>query len=86
MELLVIPIPRGWTVIVQLDPISGSVKTNCAGVSAAFFQKGVQGWDGRLLFPNDGRAFLEAVHDRLFLSGYAVRWLKSAAVSHFESG
>ena len=75
MEMLIVQLPRGRTAVVQFDPVTCRVITNHAGLYASFFEKGVRGIDGRLLFPADGRSFFVALFDRLFLSGYALRRL-----------
>ncbi len=62
--------------ILWLDPTDEWVMTNHAGMRA-IIQRGVRDWEGHLLFPRDGRAFLSAVYDHLFLSGYRIRWMKS---------
>lgn len=75
MEVLVVHLPRGRTAVAHFDPTEGAVVTNHAGLRATAFQKGVQDLDGRLLWPHDGRAFLSALYDHLFLRGYKVHWL-----------
>lgn len=82
MEVLVLPLPRGRTAVVLFDPATNSVTTNHAGLVATVFQKGVKDLDGCLLLPHDGRAFLSALYDHLFLRGYHVRWLKASTASN----
>lgn len=79
MAMLVVQLPRGRRAVVRVDVATGAATTTHAGVLAAFFHKGVRDWEGRLLRPNDGRRFLMALYDRLFLSGYTVHWLPVAA-------
>lgn len=75
METLIIQLPRGRTAVVRFDPAQGQVTTNHAGVRASFLAHGVRNVDGHLVFPREGRPFLVALFDRLFLSGYSLRWL-----------
>jgi hypothetical protein len=81
MEMVIVQLPRGRTAVMQFDPVTCRVITNHAGLYASFFEKGVRGIDGRLLFPADGRPFFIALFDRLFLSGYALRCLRLARSS-----
>ena len=74
-DVLVVQYPRGCTAIVWFDPLAGSITTSHAGLRATL-RRGVQSWEGYLVLPRDGHAFLAAVYDHLFLSGYAVQWIK----------
>lgn len=78
IELVVIQLPRGRTAIVGFDPVEKRIFTNHEGLFDSLFRYGASDLDGRLLFPPDGRNFLCAVYDVLFLNGYGVRWLRSA--------
>ena len=75
MEILVVGLPRGRTAVVQFDSATGSVTTNHGGLLTTLFQKGVTDFEGRRRFPTDGRAFLSAVYDHLFLRSYSVHWM-----------
>lgn len=75
MEVLIIQYPRGNTAMVWCDSGTALVSTNHAGLRAGL-QRGVTDWEGGLLYPSDGLAFLSALHDYLFLNGYPVRWMK----------
>ena len=77
MEFLVVQLPRGRTAVVQLDPATGSVTTNHTGLRCTLFRKGVRDFEGYKRFPADGRKFLSAVYDYLFLLNYSVRWKHS---------
>lgn len=79
MELLVVQLPRGRTAVIGFDPAQKRIFTNHEGFFDSLFKYGASDLDGRLLFPPDGRRFLCAVYDFLFLNGYGVRWLHSAA-------
>jgi hypothetical protein len=78
-DVLVVQYPRGCTAIVWFDPIAGSITTSHAGLRATL-RRGVQTWEGCLVWPYDGHAFLVAVYDYLFLNGYAVQWMTVEAV------
>jgi len=75
IELLVVQLPRGRTAIVGFDPAEKRIFTNHEGSFGSLFRHGASDLDGRLLFPSDGRNFLSAAYDFLFLNGYGVRWL-----------
>lgn len=75
MDVLVVQLPRGRTANVWFDPTTHAVATNHAGLMVTLFRAGVKDWEGRRLYPSDGRAFLSTVYDDLFLRGYAVHWL-----------
>lgn len=78
IELLVVQLPRGRTAIVGFDPAEKRIFTNHEGLLGSLFRYGASDLEGRLFFPPDGRNFLCAVYDFLFLNGYGVRWLHSA--------
>lgn len=83
IELLVVQLPRGRTAIVGFDPAEKRIFTNHDGLFGSLFRRGASDLHGRLLFPSDGRNFLSAVYDFLFLNGYGVRWLHSSiALDH----
>ena len=76
--------PRGCPGIFWFDPVAGSISTSHAGLRATL-RRGVRSWEGSLVSPHDGRAFLAAVYDHLFLNGYAVQWMKVTAVLEVEN-
>lgn len=78
MDVLIIQYPRGRRALVWFDPRTHRITTDHPGLPD-LFEQGVKDWRGRLMFPRDGRAFLEAMHDHLFLNGYAVRWARVMA-------
>ncbi len=80
IDIVVLQLPRGCTAVARLDAVTGLVTTD-HGWLGSTLSKGIKGWDGRLLFPSDGRAFLSALYDYAFLNGYRVRWITSATVS-----
>lgn len=82
-DVLVVQYPRGCTAIVWFDPVAGSITTSHAGLRATL-RRGVRSWEGYLVLPHDGHAFLAAVYDHLFLNGYAVRWTKVTSVQEVE--
>ena len=82
VEMLVLPLPRGRRAVVLFDPATNAVTTNHAGLMETVFQKGVKDLDGCLLRPHDGRLFLSALYDHLFLRGYRVHWLGACTISN----
>lgn len=76
MELLVVQFPRGRTGAVWFDPATEVMWTANAGLHA-LLQRGVKDFGGRPLSPSDGRQFLSALYDHLFLNGYGVHWLRA---------
>lgn len=85
VEGLAVQYPRGHIAIAWVDLATGLVKTNHPGLRATL-RRGVKDWEGRVLFPRNGRAFLTAVYDHLFLSGYHVRWMKGLAAAGRPKG
>jgi hypothetical protein len=83
-DVLVVQYPRGCTAIVWFDPFAGTVMTSHAGLCATL-RRGVQTWEGCLVSPYDGHAFLVAVYDYLFLNGYSVQWMKVKAVTEGDN-
>jgi hypothetical protein len=81
MVKLIVQLPRGMTALVRFNPEAGCVTTDHAGLCATFFQTGVRDFHGHIRVPRDGRAFVSALYDALFLDGYPVRWLESDRVS-----
>lgn len=77
MELLVVQLPRGGTAIVGMDSTTNIPFTNHSGLYGTLFQYGVKDLAGKVVLPHQGRTFLSAVYDYLFLNGYRVRWLSS---------
>lgn len=75
MDVLLVRLSRGRTAIAQFDPALGVVTTDHPGLQALGFHEGIRGFDGGRCWPRDGRAFLAALYDRLFLCGYHVQWL-----------
>jgi len=67
--------PRGELAVVWVDPSSNRVSTNHVGLRA-MLERGVKDWEGRLVFPRDGRACLTALYDYLFVNGYGVHWVR----------
>jgi hypothetical protein len=78
IDVLMVQYPRGCSALVWFNPVTKRISTDHAGLRA-MLQRGVQDWEGRLLFPRDGRAFLAALYDYLFLNGYGVRWTRVLA-------
>ena len=76
-EFIVVQLPRGRTVVVGFDPAEKRIFSNHQGLFGSLFRHGVRALDGRLLFPPDGRDFLCAAYDVLFLNGYGVRWMRA---------
>jgi hypothetical protein len=83
-DVLVVQYPRGCTAIIWFDPVAWSITTSHAGLRATL-RRGVQTWEGCLVSPHDGHAFLVAVYDHLFLNGYAVQWMKVKEVLEVEN-
>lgn len=73
-DIVAVQYPRGITALVWLDLSTGMISTSHAGLRVTL-HRGVKDWTGRIVFPKDGPAFLSAVHDHFFLSGYSVHWL-----------
>lgn len=80
MDILLVQLSRGRTAVAQLDPASGVVTTDHPGLQAMGFRQGIRGFDGCRRWPRDGRAFLAALYDRLFLCGYQVQWLGTGSM------
>jgi len=78
-DALIVRYPRGCTATVWFDSVAGTIMTSHAGLRATL-RRGVRTWEGCLVWPYDGHAFLVAAHDYLFLNGYAVQWMKVEAV------
>lgn len=74
-DIVSVQLPRGATAFVWMDLATGTVATNHAGLQMTL-RRGVKDWAGDLVFPRDGAAFLSAVYDHFFLSGYPVQWLR----------
>jgi hypothetical protein len=77
MEFLIVQLPRGRTAVVQFNSATGAVTTSHAGLIGTLFRKGVMDFEGSRRFPSDGRTFLAAVYDHLFLRNYAVHWMRA---------
>lgn len=77
MEIVVVQLPRGWSAVVGFDSATRVAFTNHSGLLGTLFKHGVKNLDGKVVHPSDGRSFLSAVYDHLFLNGYQVRWLHS---------
>jgi hypothetical protein len=77
--MLVVQYPRGAAAIVWLDPTTGAITTNHAGLQA-MLRAGVRNWEGHVVHPHEGPKFLSAVYDYLFPSGYPVYWKRMGAM------
>ena len=77
-ELVLIQLPRGRTALIGFDPAGSRVFTNHQGFFDSLLQRGVRNLEGRLLFSPDGREFLCAIYDALFVNGYDVHWMHAA--------
>lgn len=75
IDIVIVQYPSGTTTLIWFDPASRSIATTHAGLRTRL-RRGVKDWAGQAVFPEDGRAFLSAVYDDLFLNGYSVRWVK----------
>lgn len=75
IDVLMVQYPRGGSALVWFNPMMKRISTDHAGLRV-LLQRGVQDWEGRLLLPREGRAFLAALYDYLFLNGYRVHWTK----------
>ncbi|HSE58246.1 MAG TPA: hypothetical protein VLA99_06050 [Nitrospiraceae bacterium] len=75
IDIVIVQYPSGTTTLIWFDPATGSIATTHAGLQARL-RRGVRDWEGRVVVPEDGRAFLSAVYDDLFLNGHHVRWVK----------
>lgn len=73
-DIVAVRYPRGTTALVWLDLCTGAVITTHAGLGEAL-RRGLRDWVGNVVHPQDGHAFLSAVYDHFFLSGYRVHWL-----------
>lgn len=73
-DIVVVQYPRGTTALVWFDQATGAIATSHAGLRSVL-RRGARDWEGRLVYPHDGRIFLSAVYDHFFLSGYSVHWL-----------
>ena len=85
IELLTLPLPRGRIAAVFLDRRKGTVTTNHMGLRGTLFDLGVKDFDGRVVFPSDGRTFMIALYDYLVLRGYQVRWIQSVPGTGFKN-
>jgi len=85
MQILVVQFRSEWRIVASYDPATETVAPNHAGVFARLFRQGVKDLDGRLLRPTDGRTFMSALYDYLFLRGCSVRWLHSIVAPHLLS-
>lgn len=79
-DIVVVNYPRGITALVWFDLATGTIATSHAGLRDVL-RRGVRDWQGRLVRSGDGPAFLTAVYDYFFLSGYSVHWL---SISGFQ--
>lgn len=79
-DIVAVQYPRGAMALVWLDLSTGVVETSHAGLQVTL-RRGVKDWTGRLVRPQDGPAFLAAVYDHFFLSGYRVQWLSVSGFS-----
>ena len=72
-----VQLPRGRTAAVHFNPVTGCVTTSHAGLIGTLFRKGVADFEGYRRFPGDGRKFISAVYDYLFLRNYVVYWKRA---------
>jgi hypothetical protein len=79
LELLVVPLPRGRVAAAFLHHRTETVTTNHMGLLGTLFLQGVEDFDGRTVFPEEGHRFMVALYDHLILRGYRVRWIKSVS-------
>ncbi|WP_447979409.1 carboxypeptidase-like regulatory domain-containing protein [Candidatus Nitrospira bockiana] len=79
MEVLVVQLPRGCSAI-GVDVSTNVAFTNHNGIFSALMENGVRDLDGVVRYPREGRTFLSAVYDFLFLNGYRV-YMESWALS-----
>jgi hypothetical protein len=66
VRLLLVSLPRGAMAAVWIDPVSGVIASNHPGLQT-ILRRGIRDLDGRVLFPSDGKSFLSALYDHLFL-------------------
>jgi hypothetical protein len=85
MEVLIVTLPRGRIAAVFFDPTKGTVTTNHMGLWSSLFDRGVKGFDNRLVLPSEGRTFLIALYDYLVLHSYQVRWIQSVSGMGFKN-
>jgi hypothetical protein len=78
IDVLMVQYPRGCSALVWFNPAMRRISTDHAGLRV-LLQRGVKDWEGRLRLPRDGRAFLTALYDYLFLNGYRVHWTRALA-------
>jgi hypothetical protein len=83
-DIVVVHYPRGVTALVWLDLATGAIATSHAGLRETL-RRGVRDWEGRLVGPHDGQAFLSAVYDHFFRSGYSVQWLSVSGITELRN-
>ena len=77
MDWVVVELSSGVKAAVWFDRTSRTVRTDHRGLRETVFRDGVTDYYGRNRYPYDGRSFLVAVFDHLFLRGYPVLWGKA---------
>ncbi|BFU92700.1 MAG: hypothetical protein NTAFB01_38870 [Nitrospira sp.] len=70
--------------LVWLDLSTGAVVTSHAGLWE-MLRRGLRDWAGSVVHPRDGQAFLSAVYDHFFLSGYRVHWLRVSGLKGVQN-
>lgn len=70
--------------LVWLDLSTGAVVTSHAGLRKTL-RRGLLDWAGHVVHPRDGQAFLSAVYDHFFLTGYCVHWLSVSGLKGVQN-
>lgn len=83
-DIVAVHYPRGVTALVWFDLATGAITTSHAGLQATL-RRGVWNWEGRLVHPRDGHAFLSAVYDHFFLQGYSVQRLSVSGLKEVRN-
>ncbi len=78
-DIVAVQYPRGVTALVWFDLATGAIETSHAGLRDVL-RRGVRGWTGHVVHPQDGPIFLSAVYDHFFLNGYPVQWLSVSSL------
>jgi hypothetical protein len=82
-DIVAVQYPRGVTALVWLDLSTGAIATTHAGLRHTL-RRGLRNWAGHVVSPQDGHAFLSAVYDHCFLSGYRVHWLSVSGLNGIQ--
>lgn len=83
-DIVAIHYPRGVTALVWFDLATGAMVTTHAGLRG-LLRRGISGFEGRVVYPQDGPIFLSAVYDHFFLSGYPVQWLSISGLKEVRN-